>query len=158
MSEWKPGDVAVVSSPKLRRDVVIYRTQRENEVGEVWVDQYGYLQDSVIAEPRPLVVIDPEDREQVELLVDQFMGQWSGCEGSRVGTMQGVLRVFAGHAKPEEPTGLGAVVEDTHGQVWIRADASGSTPWTASDAGMVARWVGYARIAAVKVLSDGVQP
>jgi hypothetical protein len=65
--------------------------------------------------------------------------------------------------KPEEPTGLGAVVEDGRGVRWVRAEsAKGMTnPWQATlhvaEPDHV-RQLAYAEVDAVRVLSEGVQP
>lgn len=59
--------------------------------------------------------------------------------------------------KPEEPLGLGAVVEDAKGKRWVRGRDSNCHwyPETGFDR-TVGPWAPWAEIAAVKVLSPGV--
>lgn len=103
----------------------------------------------------PVVVISPEDREQVARLADILhspSGRWL-CAG--VENIQTALREFANPTppKPEEPTGLGAVVEATNGDLWVRVDAAGV--WAcASDEEKVATY--WPTIPAMRVLSEGV--
>lgn len=104
----------------------------------------------------PVVVIDPEDREQVERLVASLgalsFSVW-GC--GAVSAMQAALREFANPKppKPEEPTGLGAVVVDALGGRWVRTDP-GAVAWTEWDHPVTR--AAYRNIDAVKVLSPGV--
>lgn len=56
-------------------------------------------------------------------------------------------------AKPAEPSGMGAQVEDDDGRRWTRGwTADGRTPWYATDDGPGRD---YADITAVRVLSEG---
>jgi hypothetical protein len=74
----------------------------------------------VAGDYRPVVVIDPEDREQVERLCSGLLDiHWYG----NADAMQVALRKFANPTppKPDEPTGLGAVVEDADGIRWVLA-------------------------------------
>lgn len=152
-AEWKPGDVAVV--------------------------------DGIVSVVRPLVVIDPEDREQVERLAvayttvesarsgDEYRA-WENrsaeARGRIVDGLAAALREFANPTppKPEEPTGLGAVVEDADGARYVRDYERGAMPWALTkrtdtngehvDAYDSKARRSYADIAAVKVLSEGVTP
>jgi hypothetical protein len=153
--EWKPGDVAVVHS-------VNDEDHRAVRRGGVWIklDAEGYIIDHYAESVRPLVVIDPEDREAVERLADLFFAalypEMKNTPGhDDLTAMQAALREFTNPTppKPDEPQGLGAVVEDEHGNRWIRTDpeAPGWTEWDAP----VTR-TPYARIAAVRILSPGV--
>jgi len=155
--EWKPGDVAI------SKGHVIFRA--ELVTGEPrWHDKFGVLgrDDTWPTTPqiRPLVVIDPEDREQVERLTHVFYevrGLGSpALAPDRVTNMQAALREFADPKppKPAEPTGLGAVVEDTGGVLWVRAGKSYTDPnWRVCGG---SEWIRYADIPAVRVLSEGV--
>lgn len=61
--------------------------------------------------------------------------------------------------KPAEPTGLGAVVEDEEGVLWTYTGLGSISPWVCpSSRGSVGGWRNYGEIAAVRVLSEGVQP
>jgi hypothetical protein len=108
---------------------------------------------------RPVVVIDPEDRKQVERLVENYRTHWGKAE-KVADALQAALREFADPKppKPKEPTGLGAVVEDEEGTFWVRDASVGAVVqdryWSPSnDDGRLA----YADINAVRVLSEGVQ-
>lgn len=111
------------------------------------------------------VTIDYEDREQVERLMrvvrdrtfesgDTYPGMTRFADA-----MQAALREFADPKppKPEEPTGLGAVVEDAESKFWIRTSAPGddaddlNKPWYRR--GVRRNWQ---IVDAVKVLSDGI--
>lgn len=169
--EWKPGDVAMVTARWIRTDDHSERYAVRRPDG--WWSRAGVrVGDWEVSAVRPLVVIDPEDREQVERLVGGLMNVnfWSvipaEAEGitHRTGQMQAALREFADPRPPklEEPTDLGAVVEDEEGVLWVRAgDSHGgrlSDNWrrvvTQGDDGW---WSEWRNIAAVRVLSEGVQ-
>jgi len=103
---------------------------------------------------RPLVVIDPEDRAQVERLCGLFL---KGNDGTAIGDandLQAALREFANPSppKPAEPTGLGAVVENSDGGRWVRTDVAVDRPWWRYP-GITSGW---AQVDAVRVLSEGV--
>jgi hypothetical protein len=68
--------------------------------------------------------------------------------------MTDALREFADlkPPKPEEPTGLGAVVQDAGGRKWTNTHRIRA--WYHSDLGPYV----YADIDAVRVLSEGVTP
>lgn len=108
----------------------------------------------------PVVVIDPEDREQVERLVGVFSSQrdwWADTRRQRSNAMQAALREFANPKppKPEEPTGLGAVVEDV-GDVWIKTETEGAG-WCPSGGSGTVRYRCWGDFSpAVRVLSDGL--
>lgn len=57
--------------------------------------------------------------------------------------------------KPDEPTGLGAVVESARGKKYVRA-GDGWLPETVL--GMFRNPIDWDEISAVRVLSEGVQP
>lgn len=112
---------------------------------------------------RPLVVIDPEDAEQVEALRAVFRSR-ECLPFDRTDDWQASLREFATPTppKPDEPPGLGAVVEDARGRRFTRhCDCSQNPDWPAADwwpngtsvAGSNVRW---SQITAVRVLSEGV--
>lgn len=160
MNEFKPGDVVV--HPEYGRGIM-----QDSIVG--WGARGGFsMLRGVAADLRRLVVIDPEDREQVERLrdlmdeawVDQGNGQVEArTRGARGNALQAALCEFADPKppKPEEPTGLGAVVEDARGERWVwNAAGAGGNHWLR--VGPPTVWAAWTSIDAVRVLSEGVQP
>lgn len=166
--EWQPGDVARVTYSGVDRIAVV--RPRKEALGErlefAYVSRgYDMVDDADISgSARPLVVIDPEDREQVERLAKCYRevhGEaeltdepWS-APGLR---MQAALREFASPTptKPDEPTGLGAVVEDARGALHVL------TPRTREADVPEARWIdrlgdfrSWDAIDVVKVLDTG---
>lgn len=137
----------------------------------MWVFSDGKYRDRDISNSRPLVVIDPEDTEAVERLA---RARWEAYRGDasvkpcsfddlaewlrqeRIDWMQAALREYANPKppKPEEPTGLGAVVRDESNRKWVRAGASFSAPnWRACGGD---EWTEYGDIRVAEVLSPGV--
>jgi len=160
MSAWKPGDVAVAVHP-LKDDGVVR--------GIIDTDGRFYTTDQsvkgvsssafAVSSLRPLVVIDPEDREQVERLNDAI--DVVGYHHDFVDRLQAALREFATPTPPpiEEPTGWLAVVKDQSGVEWYR--------WSVRPKDREQAWISvydegrcyptaYADIAVVRVLSEGV--
>ena len=151
MSGWKPGDVALTS-----------KGTRALLVGRKWIAQDGapWSNERFPSNLRPLVVIDPEDAEQVERLAAIYARQPHGAFLSDLtAELQAALREFANPTppKPAEPTGLGAVVEDADGIRWVRR---GRTHFVAAEGSPPAEYntsLVWAEIAAVRVLSPGVE-
>lgn len=103
----------------------------------------------------PCVVIDPEDREQVERL----WRAWTTLAPEHrlaQDNMHAALREFANPKppKPAEPTGLGAVVEDAEGERYVRRDDSCPPVWVHATGGSLPR--SWKSLDAVRVLSEGV--
>lgn len=128
--EWKPGDVGVSADGE--RFIVNCRGACfwPGDSGGDWSDLSGEPHST----DRPLVIIDPEDREQVDRLADLFRAAYRDTPDECDKTwhaMQAALREFAAPKppKPEEPTDLGAVVRDDEGDLWQRDDWSGAYPW-----------------------------
>lgn len=120
--EWQPGDVALVKNEWNVWNVAIC-TFRPDRPGWWW--RYGVAESwsPIVADARSLAVIDFADREQVAVLMGHFSrecGDIFGADG--VTFMQAALREFANPTppKPEEPQGLGAVVETIRGDLFIR--------------------------------------
>jgi hypothetical protein len=122
--EWKPGDVAIAQWRHFDGVRAFFSAARQQ-----WIDVDGaeFDGDEDDLTLRPLVVIDPDDREQVERLLRGYSGWKNSPEDLKeyphyVNEMQAALREFANPTppKPDEPTGLGAVVEDADGEKWIR--------------------------------------
>ena len=180
--EWKPGDVAVAAYP------IWGGSNRETTYEETRISRYGHgwarldnpddfcNDDSPYrpADPRPLVVIDPEDREQVGRLIDHYVaeGEALGYPTSNVradhrfDAMQVALREFAEPRppKPDEPKDYLAVALTRDGKRywrWSAGTAHTSVPWrllgavhadTQDEDGNF-RW---ADLDVVEIVSDGV--
>lgn len=165
--DWKPGDVAMVSvARRIGNDdpteyIAFYAGPRYGWYGVTDGEGCGGLTDNhedFYIHRRPLVVIDPEDREQVEKLRDLiFHAAPLGQVRVASVDVQAALREFA-NPKPEEPTRLGAVVEDADGTKWLRHDSVAIyRRWLNTDA-CVIRYRSWDELNAVRVLSEGVQP
>lgn len=164
---WKPGDLALGRIHDYE-GLLVFRGEYDgwDEIGEGGTETGwdGYF----IEDLRRLVVIDPEDREQVERL---YALMWRPERGEVAPTsddpiyaedvrdLTAALREFANPTPPiEEPTGLGAVVEDADGYQWVYSGGpqpSGDRVWYSPNLNGTAL---YSEIAAVRVLSEGVTP
>jgi hypothetical protein len=144
--EWKPGDVATFGGSPAFRTVNGW-AYTDGSVGGTHQDDY---------DPRPLVVIDAEDAEQVERLLESLRGMSFAAHACGAFTcLRAALREFANPTppKPDEPTGLGAVVETANGYRWLHAYCdAGRKQWIDKEG----RIKDYEEIAAVRVLSEGV--
>lgn len=140
-----------------RMSMTISEIERERASFRAEVEEY--------AAENGLVLIDPDDREQVERLATIVDEWWSHApysdmrkDGDLTTTtaMQAALREFANPTppKPDEPTGLGAVVEDSTGVQWIRCARRMDYAWQIAGADG-SPWVRYDEIAAVTVLNGG---
>lgn len=112
-AQWKPGDVAMVG-----REVAIRVAYNGSDFA--FVDGLGRHWRNEDETARPLLVIDPEDREQVERLADLL--------GIGDAYVSHALRSLAQPEDPE-PTGLGAVVRDGRGNEWVRVEGEYGHPW-----------------------------
>ena len=141
--EWKPGDVAMVSD-----------------------------EGALIKVGRPLVVIDTD---QIPVAKGELTPTWlrnlarqlRGDDSNISTSLENVLTFLADEidrqvgTKPDEPTGLGAVVEDADGVLWVRIYTHGAcNDWrtTNDEPGgeeTDARRV-WSDITAVRVLSEGI--
>ena len=157
---WKPGDIAVSTRWGYRSIFVAACPNHSRRDGMgCWHNESGYS-DSEDSPRRPLVVIDPEDREQVERLtafVVDLLHAWPKPKGVGPDAMQAALREFANPTppKPDEPTGLGAVVEDEGGDRWVKfadSEADGRN-WAGGNGDHNRNW---SEINVVEVLSEGV--
>ena len=152
-TQWKPGDVAMVSAlnkPEPYRAYYDGKTWREYGEPMFCVDQPQTM--------RHLVVVDPEDREAVERLWNLFRNNEipNGREA-----IADALREFANPKppRPEEPMGLGAVVEDDFGSRWVCVYSEDGDPqrWAMQgQVGLVDRWRTYNDVPVVRRLNDGV--
>lgn len=125
MSEWQPGDVGVSTLHGYRSIYVAACRIGEHGRGggPCWHNESGFS-DPADSHRRRLVVIDYDDRDQVERLVALHYGPgyWStflSTRDSLIEPMQAALREFANPTPPiEEPSSLYAVVEDRGGDQW----------------------------------------
>lgn len=163
--DWKPGDVAAV---RFAWGMGEYRTclrgQRYGRWGWFHSVLDGFTADDHPAGPtdvRPLVVIDPEDSDDRERLLTLLQGMSFAAHACGALTcLHAALREFANPTppKPEEPTGLGAVVEDSEGRRYVRCDWSPDSRWHCSDDDTGNYDDLWRDIKATRVLSEGVQP
>lgn len=165
--QWKPGDVGIIGNAP-----AFYVNQNGDRF---WMSPIGTHWRDV--DPiRPLVVIDPEDREQGERLAraihdaihkpGDFDSRTDMSREVLTDLMQSALREFANPTppRPEEPTGLYARIEDSEGRVWVRT-ATQASVWRRESVNTHGyRYLipkdgcdNYADIAAVRVLSEGVR-
>lgn len=123
--EWKPGDVAMIPGcgPRMMTD-------------RGWASVRGDFID-FFAAPRPLVVIDPEDREQVERLRLALDAEVAGYVSS--GATGIALRSLIEPPLPEEPEPFGARVVDSASDEWARR-RDGKWACLTSQAGLSMPW------------------
>ena len=122
----KPG--LYVATVNGEPDAVVYGPMGNGQMvrlGAPWRSdgRVQYLASGSIADARPLVVVDPED---LDLPVAHALWEMMEDLGTREFNavrerIRGVLRALA-DPKPAEPTGLGAVVRDRDGRIWVRTD------------------------------------
>jgi hypothetical protein len=162
MSAWKSGDVAMVTFTSGQEGLAVYGIsdtgRRFDHCWRFGLGAFEWHDSDNITTARPLVVIDPEDREQVERLESDLAERcgWSRLSSdARADALQAALREFATPTppRPDEPQGLGAVVEDAEGVRWVRTDPA-APAWTQWDA-PVRRYT-WSYVKAVRVLSAGV--
>lgn len=161
VSNWKPGDVAMVRKDGAERPAIRSMQQRW------WLLDTGTWTETV--EPlRPLVVIDPEDREQVERLLHDYHRQSPAADGSECGGYCAgyVDQMQAALASPtpqiDEPTALYTVVLDNSGHEWCHIGGQVWRSLTSSGQFMVEKhWHDSSSPLAgnvVEILSQGVTP
>ena len=124
IGQWKRGDV-FVDEGGIRFTVI----DAEHAIDGDGDDWYIESIDGI----RPLLVIDPEDREQVERLARVYTDRRVNPNVCAVPSMvadrlQAALREFAQSEDPE-PMGLGAVVRDGNGADWVRIQTIYSSPF-----------------------------
>ena len=142
--EWKPepGTFGEVQRNGANWHPAIYTD------GHKWICLHGL--DCKPNEARPVLVIDPEGSDVNSLIARLGTAYRGSCHDMRT-----ALRSLLSPPKPEEPTGLGAVVEDAKGRLWTNTHRIRA--WYCADEGAIGeRPSRYADIDAVKVLSEGV--
>lgn len=110
----------------------------------------GALKGEEVTDPRPLVVLDPESDEDMNVLCEALVG-FDPPGNLLQESVRRALRAVA-NPKPVEPTGLGAVVREQGGLIWLRNQDSKGCPWWSKALGRVAMWND---IDAAEVLSEG---
>lgn len=157
--KWKPGDVAATDYRGVTSRAMVVEGRSCPQMHPPrphWHSLRGGwnpLDDEHVTH-RPLVVIDPEDRGQVEELIRLFWANGNDdCDDIRA--TQAALREFANPTppKPDEPLGLGAVVEDAEDRRWVRNESRDDCPWRCA---VDLCWLPYSEITAVRILSPGV--
>ncbi len=156
MSGYEPGTVAVATVRGVK-DVRVMRRDRGDELGD-WASRAAVAawlahDDCDVTDVRPLVVLDNEfDRTLVKHLRTAF------AQNPALTTLDWLAHQIESQTrppKPPEPTGLGAVVKDREGHVWVRIHESyGDLLWRMEVPNTCAE--PYDRIDAVEVLSEGV--
>jgi len=157
---WAPGTLAKVTFEG-KEYVAFWDDCNEQWVSSTLFRLYANDRHPV-TDVRPLVVLDPEDRDQMVTLHETLSGTkgvtWHGWPE----ILRDVLRRYAEAQtkppKPPEPRGLGAVVEDAEGQVWVRFKTAEIRPWRRNWPGYSSFGAFFRDIDAVKVLSEGVTP
>lgn len=152
--KWQPGDVALIEIGCQANRHVAYFTGRWGwSYGEHWVEH----DPAIVTVIRPLVVIDPESREQMDDLSDALVRVGVGKVMPGWDLVRAALREFANPTppKPPEPTGRWSRVLDDKGREWCRTewDDGLNKPW--QHEAIHAHWQ---TVDAVRVLSEGVQP
>lgn len=150
--EWKPGDVAQWEYLSAARVALRVRgCHHDHTPRDHWhLSNGGWTlgDDETI---RPLVVIDPDDRQQVARLHEAM-----GWPHSSDAPLRVALRSLLAPPRPDEPLGLGAVVEDAKGHRWVRVAHGLDQYEDWKQASETEPRVRYSDTTAVRVLSEGV--
>lgn len=152
--EWKPGDVALTTVGGATEKVSILTETYQS--GRRWWRANGWVPPEMVDSARPLVVIDPEDREQIEQIAKRCYAELR-AGNVLADRLQAALRALA-NPKPEEPGRYGVVL-DTAGQEWCRIDVSGGG-YDYQPLGQIARsgsefYARWSDIAAVEIVTRG---
>lgn len=164
--QYEPGTVASIATEGNSKRVVGIRSDSTGPGCPSWQTGHGYVLDSAVTDVRPLIVLDEPDF-YYETAVPELRA--AAREGGRSLRLNRILdsiadQIQAQTPKPKEPTGLGAVVENTRGYKYVRV-ADPIDGWAhgrqwqriGGDINAV-RNFGWEEIDAVRVLSEGVQP
>lgn len=159
---YEPGTVALVKFAwGMGEFRTCIRAQRHGKLGWLHDRLDGFTPDDHPAGPtsvRPLVVIDlssaestPESilRLAAKVLDDGRSGY--EAEASHLRDWANQIEAQTRPPKPAEPTGLGAVIEDTEGRKYVRTEWQ--SPWDRGGGAFT-----YDAIDVARVLSEGVQP
>ena len=102
--EWKPGDVAIVDGPGRRYPITFYKNENTDELMFNNGHGFQYRVRRLSHAARPLVVIDPEDFEQVRRLRD-LLSPPEGLLRHGCGEVADALREFANPTPPKPEYG-----------------------------------------------------
>ena len=149
MSTYEPGTVAAATVMGVE-GVRVFRT---DDPARPWITALcEHRHGAEVTDVRPLVVLDIDaanpdaDRSlKIEHLVDALRKDGRYISNTYIADQ------IEAQTKPAEPTGLGAVVEASDGQTWVRRHPGGYA-WVNG----YQRWAEYDDINAVRVLSEGV--
>lgn len=129
--------------------------------GYFWKKDYSFH----ASNPRPIVLIDPEDADAALRLADaiETCGVESHCDpgecgsgGCWAGRVQDALRSLVAD-RPDEPTGLGAVIEVRNGELYVRDKTTTTTAhWKRARGQEGGARHRYADLDVARVLSEGV--
>jgi hypothetical protein len=160
VSTYEPGTVAILRAPDGREFLAV--RHKGGSSPDYWSAPtdwpLGVSSDE--CDVRPLVAIDPEDREQVARLAGLLLEHRAAGPAISHSGIADALRSLVAPPKPDEPTGHFAVVEDIAGGRWINWRRPGNSglhecPWVLASDSEQCR--DYADIDAVRVLSEGVR-
>ncbi|HEY9395860.1 MAG TPA: hypothetical protein VIP58_17035 [Nocardioides sp.] len=87
---------------------------------------------------RPLLVVDPKDEDGVQALYDAIRKRQDVMPLTLEQVTTAVHDLLA--PPPEEPKGLGAVVESFEGSVWVRGHHNNRSPWVRTAFGEHRSW------------------
>lgn len=171
--EWKPGDVVVgtvngrdgvrLVAGWSRFDPQLRWCEMSPRWGDGLDDECWYMPNQV-SNLRPLAAIDPEDSRSLAVEIAQRVGFALNVMPGRdisagIEAVQAALREIAS-ATPtvSEPPGIGAVVEDQDGNLYVRFRPDGGVAKWAIVTPDADRAISYlwSQIPAVRVLSEGV--
>lgn len=152
--EFKPGDVAMVRHSKSGREMLMLRGYKDK-----WFEPTGSFSDVHVKGVRPVIVIDPEalDLELIERALVRWANWTSLVDEERaIRVLLDAIFPAVTPPKPDEPTGVGAVVEDAEGNRFVRYIGSDfELPWRMVTTQSISA-ESWATISAVRVLSEGV--
>lgn len=109
--EWESGEIGIHDTYGYRSIYVAHWCDAHGRAG-CWHNESG-LSDPSDSPRRPLVVIDPENREQVTRLADLF--ERTLCARPVVDRMRDSLRAFANPTPPKPEVYTHVVGERSHG-------------------------------------------
>ncbi len=166
MSGYEPGAVAVatvrgVKDVRVMRGAGIFQNHWYSNTPVT--GSLTSFSDAEVTDVRPLVVLDPDNREDAVSLARVLDAEFARRGWANDGTpapdvidaVHAALRTAARPPEPPEPTGLGAVVKDRSGDrwVWLSAGQPGPFWWRVGTPSKQAFW---REIDAIEVLSEGV--